>query len=292
MGRRYHEGTRQFRKVKPSRDCAINLLLFGLFSVWNIDQRHHFFRSVRVHEHLITDVVTATLKLNDIANLQKLQVHIAEALLKMLAVTVGHVFNVIFFFDLWLCDDVIVFDELHGYHFRNLCQPCELRALLEVRIVRQKRATHGVHVHGVDLHVAPIHQGHDLAFLERRRVFRFKQNLVRIQNGLRPDIRVLLVLWHCTRIALWCAGNRHRDGARLRDGGVSRCDGVDDAFVDGPNFVPFHERGVDGEPLRKNERAKSADGHTAAQDTLHGGKARVVPTVDDFLIDKPLKLPL
>ncbi len=77
-----------------------------------------------------------------------------------------------------------------------------------------------------------------------------------------------------------------------RNGSVARDDGINVLLVKSPQFIHIHQVYGLAETLVNDKVGQSLDGETTSVQALNGGEARVIPTIDNLLIDEPLKLSL
>ena len=140
--------------------------------------------------------------------------------------------------------------------------------------------------------VAEVHQRHLLALLERLGVLPLDVYLRGDGDGLLAERRVALVLELLLARGARDVGDGEDVCVLLVDGGVARDFGVDDLLVDRPDLVHLHQVDRLRRALRGAELAHRLDGHAAAHHAAQRREARVVPAVDDLVVDEPLQLAL
>mmetsp|Transcript_106955 Transcript_106955/g.255250 ORF Transcript_106955/g.255250 Transcript_106955/m.255250 type:complete len:279 (-) Transcript_106955:565-1401(-) len=99
-----------------------------------------------------------------------------------------------------------------------------------------------------------------------------------------------MLLFHLAHRLRWAI--QVKDDSIVRHSWVPGNNRIYLLLVDCPNLVPFHHVGGLGHALRKHKVLQALHRHAAAQHTLHGGEAGVIPAIHVAVVHEPRQLPL
>jgi len=192
---------------------------------------------------------------------------------------------------------VVVVDDNRGCRggfFLIHAEPGEFEGFLEVFVFSVVGGVNGgdfpsLLVDLLDHEVAPVDEGGVLALLQRLCIHSVNDDFWPGPNSLLSNIRVFGVARGLSR-RQFCSGNPDWHIVHFVHSCVPWNDGVDNFLVQSPDLVPLHEHDRPAAALRDDELLESLHGETSPENSPHGGKTWIVPTVNNSFIHQPGQL--